>query len=58
VNLTHIESRPSRATAWAYVFVVTLDGHREEPQVAKLLQALAPRCAELRLLGSYPRAAT
>jgi chorismate mutase/prephenate dehydratase len=57
VNLTHIESRPSRASAWAYVFVVTLDGHREDPQVAKLLQALAARCADLRLLGSYPRAA-
>ena len=55
VNLTHIESRPSPISAWAYVFVVDVEGHREDPHVAQAIAALRVRCGEVSLLGSYPR---
>ena len=54
VNLTRIESRPSSADAWRYVFVVDLEGHRSEPQVAAALEALAEGCDRVQVLGSYP----
>ena len=56
VNLTHIESRPSRKGAWEYVFVVEVEGHREDAHVARALERLRERCGEVTLLGSYPRA--
>ncbi len=58
VNLTRIESRPSKQKAWEYVFLVDLDGHREDERVARALDALRSRCAAFVMLGSYPRART
>jgi chorismate mutase/prephenate dehydratase len=55
VNLTRIESRPSRKTAWEYVFLVDLEGHRDDVPVAHALAALENRCHSVTLLGSYPR---
>lgn len=57
VNLTHIESRPSRQKAWQSTFLADLEGHREDPHVARGLDAIRSCCGSLQLLGSYPRAA-
>jgi chorismate mutase / prephenate dehydratase len=56
INLTRIESRPSRARAWDYVFLADLEGHREDEAVARALQELSSRCDMVLPLGSYPRA--
>lgn len=56
VNLTRIESRPSRKKKWDYVFFFDIDGHADDPHVAKALTALKKRASLFRVLGSYPRA--
>lgn len=56
VNLTRIESRPSRTRAWHYVFLVDLEGHRSDPPVARALAAVAKSTDFVKVIGSYPRA--
>ncbi len=56
VNLTRIESRPTRARAWEYIFFCDFEGHAEEPNVAKAIEQLRPRCDFVKVLGSYPQA--
>jgi chorismate mutase / prephenate dehydratase len=56
VNLTRIESRPTRQRAWDYVFLADLEGHREDPHVAAALLAVRARCPMVKVLGSYARA--
>ncbi|GAB6066396.1 prephenate dehydratase [Aquifex pyrophilus] len=56
INLTKIESRPSKKKAWDYVFFVDLEGHREEEKVKKALKELKEKTQFLKVLGSYPRA--
>jgi chorismate mutase/prephenate dehydratase len=56
VNMTRIESRPSRLGKWAYVFFVDIEGHAEDPPVAAALQDLEKVSKLSRVLGSYPRA--
>jgi len=56
VNLSRIESRPSRQRAWDYVFLADLEGHRQDAAVAAAIGVLTERCPMLRVLGSYPRA--
>ncbi|MBM4155855.1 MAG: prephenate dehydratase [Lentisphaerae bacterium] len=56
VNLCKIESRPNRTKAWEYCFYVDVEGHAEDPAVRRAIDQLAPECAVLRVLGSYPRA--
>jgi chorismate mutase/prephenate dehydratase len=56
VNMTRIESRPSRLRKWDYVFFIDLEGHAQDMPVAKALAALRKRCSLYRVLGSYPRA--
>jgi len=55
INLTKIESRPSKRKAWDYYFFVDLEGHRDEPKVKKALLALEQHCKFLKILGSYPQ---
>ncbi|HEY9225268.1 MAG TPA: prephenate dehydratase [Gemmatimonadaceae bacterium] len=55
INLTRIESRPSRRKAWDYVFLADLDGHREDENIKAALAMLSERIPMLRSLGSYPR---
>jgi chorismate mutase/prephenate dehydratase len=56
VNMTRIESRPSKLGKWNYVFFVDMEGHVEEEPVRSALKALQ-ECSKLcRVLGSYPRA--
>jgi chorismate mutase/prephenate dehydratase len=56
VNMTRIESRPSRLGKWAYVFFVDVEGHAEDPAVAAALRDLDKVSKLSRVLGSYPRA--
>jgi chorismate mutase/prephenate dehydratase len=56
LNLTKIESRPSRSKRWEYFFFVDIEGHAEDKQVKKGMQDLAKHCALLTVLGSYPKA--
>ena len=54
INLTRIESRPSRRRAWTYVFFADLQGHPEEERVKRALEALEEHCPYVSLLGAYP----
>jgi len=56
VNMTRIESRPSRLGKWAYVFFVDVEGHAEDAAVAAALKDLKKASKLSRVLGSYPRA--
>jgi chorismate mutase/prephenate dehydratase len=56
VNLTRIESRPTRARAWEYVFFCDFEGHVEDAHVASAIAELRPRCDFVKVLGSYPQA--
>jgi chorismate mutase/prephenate dehydratase len=56
VNMTRIESRPSRRAKWDYVFFVDLDGHAEEPSVAKALAEIQKKATLFKVLGAYPKA--
>ena len=55
INLTRIESRPSRKKAWEYVFFVDLLGHIDEPEIKQALESISEHCVEMKVLGSYPR---
>jgi chorismate mutase/prephenate dehydratase len=56
VNMTRIESRPSRKRKWDYVFFMDVEGHVSDAPVAKALAALEKRASLFKILGSYPRA--
>jgi prephenate dehydratase len=55
LNLSRLESRPSRATRWEYVFWVDLDADAADPQTAAALAQLRSEAAMVRVLGSYAR---
>jgi chorismate mutase/prephenate dehydratase len=54
INLTRIESRPSRQRAWEYVFFVDVEGHFEDEHLSRALSEVATNCIFLKILGSYP----
>ncbi|MBM3334135.1 prephenate dehydratase, partial [Candidatus Sumerlaeota bacterium] len=54
INLTKIESRPTRRKAWEYVFFVDIQGHINEPHIREALKEIEPNCVLVRILGSYP----
>lgn len=54
INLTKIESRPSKKRAWDYYFFVDFEGHRLDKNVQKALTELEEMCKYLKVLGSYP----
>ncbi len=57
VNLTRIESRPSKRIKWEYSFFVDLEGHVSDPKIADTLKEVEAQSDEFKLLGSYPRSA-
>jgi chorismate mutase/prephenate dehydratase len=56
VNMTRIESRPSRRKKWDYVFFVDLDGHAEDEHVKAALEEVAAKASLFKVLGAYPKA--
>jgi chorismate mutase / prephenate dehydratase len=54
INLTKIESRPSRRRAWEYIFFVDFNGYKDDPNVVKALKDVGEQCVYLKILGSYP----
>ena len=56
INLTKIESRPTRQKAWEYNFYLDFEGHHEDKMVKDALDRLANHSLFLKVLGSYPRA--
>lgn len=56
VNLTWIESFPSRVAKAEYIFFADFEGHMDEPKASKLLKSLDEICTELTVLGSFPMA--
>jgi len=54
INLTKIESRPSRRKAWEYIFFVDMEGHIEDKKVRKAIKGIKDDCLYLKILGSYP----
>ena len=56
LNLTKIESRPTKRRPWEYVNFVDFEGHHETPVVRAVLDEVKERCQFLKILGSYPAA--
>lgn len=56
VDLTRVETRPSRTGKWTYVFFIDFEGHRDDPKVSAVLAEVSSIVADLRVLGSYPKA--
>jgi prephenate dehydratase len=54
IDLTRIESRPTRAELGTYIFFLDCVGHIDDASVAEALKALHRRCADVRYLGSWP----
>lgn len=57
INLTKIESRPTKQEPWEYNFYLDFEGHRNEERCQEALKAIEKKSAFLKVLGSYPRAA-
>lgn len=57
INLTSIESRPSRKRPWEYYFFIDCAGHLEDRAVARAYAQLEPIATTVKILGSYPAAA-
>ena len=56
INLTKIESRPSKRKAWEYLFFIDMEGHVSEPRLRRALKELSESTLLCRVLGSYPSA--
>ena len=54
INLTKLESRPTRGGLGKYFFLVDLEGHETDPEVAEALAAVRELCESVLVLGSYP----
>ncbi|MHB8510724.1 MAG: prephenate dehydratase [Actinomycetota bacterium] len=54
INLTKLESRPTKAKLGEYCFFIDMEGHVSEPQVHHALASLRTKILELKVLGSYP----
>jgi chorismate mutase/prephenate dehydratase len=56
VNMTRIESRPSRKRKWDYVFFLDLDGHADDEAVRRALDEMKAQASLFKVLGSFPKA--
>ncbi|GGL35948.1 prephenate dehydratase [Phycicoccus endophyticus] len=56
INMTRLESRPTKASMGSYCFSVDIEGHVRDERLGEALMGLRRICAEVRFLGSYPRA--
>jgi prephenate dehydratase len=58
INLTKLESRPRLNRPWQYIFFLDFDGHCQDTAAEAALMGLLRRSSFVKLLGSYPAAAT
>jgi chorismate mutase/prephenate dehydratase len=56
INLTRIESRPTKKKVWEYVFFVDLEGHSLDAKIVHAIDKLRKNCIFVKILGSYPKA--
>jgi len=56
VNLTHIDKRPSGRVNWQYTFFIDAEGHKDDPVMHAAIEEARGHCADLTVLGSYPKA--
>ncbi len=56
INMTKIESRPSKKGAWDYIFFTDIEGHIEDKNVKEALEELKQKSPYFKILGSYPKA--
>ncbi len=56
IDLTRIETRPSRSGKWTYVFFIDFVGHHKEPLIKDVLEKIGQEAVALKVLGSYPKA--
>jgi chorismate mutase/prephenate dehydratase len=54
INLTRIESRPSKKKAWDYIFFFDFIGHKDDASVKNALKRIEKESVFLKILGSYP----
>ncbi|MEM7600551.1 MAG: prephenate dehydratase [Verrucomicrobiota bacterium] len=54
INMSKIESRPSKRRAWEYFFFVDIAGHCEDDVLANVIRELEQHCSFVKVLGSYP----
>lgn len=57
INLSNIQSRPSRRKAWNYFFFMEMGGHHSDPSVQRALGSLEEQGSEVKVLGSWPQPA-
>ena len=55
INMTKLESRPLKAVLGQYIFLVDVNGHREEPHLARALERIKALAGMFKIFGSYPR---
>jgi prephenate dehydratase len=55
INLAKVESRPNKESLGKYVFLLDVDGHREDPPVKEAIAALRAATSMMKVFGSYPR---
>lgn len=56
IDLTRIETRPSRSGKWTYVFFIDFLGHHQDPLIKDVLEKIGKEAVALKVLGSYPKA--
>jgi chorismate mutase/prephenate dehydratase len=56
INLTNIDTRPSKRRNWEYYFFIDAEGHSQDESFARALDDAREHCGELHVLGSFPRA--
>ena len=55
IDLTRVETRPSRSGTWNYVFFIDFEGHQDDPVVHKVLERLSDRVNELHVAWLIPQ---
>jgi chorismate mutase/prephenate dehydratase len=56
IDLSRIETRPSRSGKWTYVFFIDFFGHQHDPLIKNVLEKINDESVALKVLGSYPKA--
>ena len=55
INLTKIESRPTKKKVWQYIFFIDFEGHISTKKVSDTIEKIKEHCIFLKVLGSYPK---